>query len=74
MDRSRTPLHMEPLNFGMVSDARDVVLTGVRSVEYSVSTDLKVVENGNMYKVKTSPLSQVFIPHRSFIAVSDLVT
>ena len=33
------------VNFGMVSDSRDVVLTGVRSVE---SAELKVVENGNM--------------------------
>ena len=33
------------VNFGMVSDSKDIVLTGVRSVE---SGELKVVENGNM--------------------------
>ena len=33
------------VNFGMVSDSKDVVLTRVRSVE---SAELKVVENGNM--------------------------
>ena len=32
-------------NFGMDSDTKYVVLTGVRSVE---SAELKVVENGNM--------------------------
>ena len=33
------------VNFGMDPDNKDVVLTGVRSVE---SAELKVVENGNM--------------------------
>ena len=33
------------MNFGMISDAKDAVLTGVRSVE---GAEFKVVENGNM--------------------------
>ena len=44
------------MNFGMDSNTKDVVLTGVRSVE---SAELKVVVNGNMQRVKRSPLGQV---------------
>jgi len=33
------------VNFGMESDTKDVVLTGVRSVE---SAELKVVRSGNV--------------------------
>ena len=44
------------MNFGMDSDNKDIVLTVVRSVE---SAELKVVENGNMQKVKRSLLGQV---------------
>ena len=46
------------VNFGMDPDNKDVVLTGVRSVE---SAELKVVENGNMWKVKRSESGKVVL-------------
>ena len=42
----------------MDSDTKDAILTGVRSVE---SAELKVVENGNMWKVKRSESGKVVL-------------
>ena len=39
---------------------KDVVLTGVRSVE---SAELKVVEDGNKWKMKRSQLGKVVLYH-----------
>ena len=66
----------EIVNFGMDSDTKDAILTGVRSVE---SAELKVVENGNMWKVKRSESGKVVLTTQElnpsfwsvYVALSD---
>ena len=72
MDRNRTPLEMEPLTLAWtLTLLKDVVLTGVRSVE---SAELKVVENVNMWKVNRSQLGKVVHTTQELYPVSDLFT